>query len=187
MIQGKQLSLLLLLIMGGLVLLSAHIRKKTPDCKPIKKDQTIYTQIQEQYDPMIKLIDTIDHPISKQEFKKQIMLYNDAYNKKKNKTLFGALYQDLPFMQCKNLLDKHMKKLQRYLRKLRKKRNNKEYNRREYEIQTLIVQLEQLNRTIIISEEYRQEKLKRAGQKISGPWGILTLGFGSLIRKFIPI
>jgi len=83
MIQGKQPSLLLLL-MGGLGLLSAHIKKQTPDCKPLKKDQTIYTQIQEQYGPMIKLIDTIDHPISKQEFKKHIMLYNDAYNKKKN-------------------------------------------------------------------------------------------------------
>jgi len=173
--------------MGGLALLSTCIRKQIPDCKPIKKSQTICTQIQQKYDPMIKLIDTIEHPISKQEFKKHIMLYNDAYNKKKNNSLFGAPYQDLPFMQCKNLIDKYMKKLQRYLRKLRKKTDAKECNRHEREVQTLIVQLEQLNRAIITSEEYRQEKLRRADQKNSGPWNILTFSFGSLMRKFIPI
>jgi len=187
MIQEKQLSLLLLLTMGGLALLSAHIRKQTPDCKSFKKDQTIYTQVQKKYSPMIKLIDTIDHPITRQEFKKHIMLYNDAYNKKKNNSLFGAPYQDLPFMQCKNLLDKYTKKLQRYLRKLHKKKNNKKYNRYEHEIQILITQLEQLSRAIITSEEYRQEKLKRIDQKNSAPWNILKLGFGSLVHKFIPV
>jgi len=185
MIQEKQLSLLLLL-MGGLALLSVHVRKQIPDCQPFKKDQTICSQMQKKYSPMIKLIDTIDHPISKKEFKKQIMLYNDAYNKKKNKSLFGANHQDLPFMQCKNLLDKCIKKLQRYLCKLQKKKNKKEYNRFEPEVQTLIVQLEQLNRAIITSEEYRQEKLQHADQKNNGPWSILTFGFGALIRKFIP-
>ena len=185
MIQKKQLPLLLL--MEGLAFLLAHIKKETPDYKPLQKNQTIYTQIQEKYSPMIKLVDTIDHPISKQKFKKHIMLYNDAYNKKKNKNLFGAPYQHLPFMQCKNLLDKQIKTLQRYLRKLRKKTDDQEYNKNEPEIQTLIVQLEQLNRAIITSEEYRQEKLKRADQKSSGSWNILKFAFGSLMGRFIPV
>lgn len=186
MIQRKQLSLFLLL-MGGLALLFTSIKKQTPDCKPFKKNPTIYTQIQEKYGPMIKLIDTIDHPITKREFKKYIMLYNDAYNKKKNNSLFGTPYQDLPFIQCKNLLDKHMKKLQRHQRKLRTKRKDKEYNRHEHEIQTLISQLDQLNRAIITSEEYRQEKLKRTDQTNSGPWNILKFSLGSLMYKFMPV
>ncbi len=186
MIQKRPLWLTLLL-WGGLALLSAYIKKETSDCQRLKKNQLIYTQIREKYGPMIKLIDTIDHPISKQEFKKHIMLYNDAYNKKKNKSLFGAPYQHLPFTQCKNLLDKQMKKLQRYLRKLRKKTNNKEYNKCEREVQTLTIQLEQLDRAIITSEEYRQEKLKQADQSNNGPWNILKLGLGSLIGRFIPV
>jgi len=70
--------------------------------------------------------------------------------------------------QCKNLLDKQIKNYND-LRKLRKKRNGRKDNGCEREIETLIAQLEQLNRAIITSEEYRQKKLKRAGQTNRGP------------------
>ncbi len=184
MMQRKQQAIVVPLIVG-LLLLFFCTKKQTPVPKPDKKDQTIYTQMQETYAPMIKLTETINHPQSKKELKEHIMIYNDMYNKKRNKNLFGNPYQDLPFIQYKNLLDKRVKQLQRYLRKLRKKRNEQN-KRHEGEIEGLILQLEHLNQTIITAEEYRQEKLTLAGQKGS-PWGIVKFGLGSLVRKFIPV
>ncbi len=183
MIQRKKQATVLSLIVG-LVLLSI-CSKKQPAKQISGKKQTICTQIENTYAPMIKVTETINHPQSKQELKKHIMIHNDMHNKKRNKSLFGAQYQDLPFVQYKTLLDKRVRQLHRSLRKLRKKRN--EQNKRgEGEIEGLITQLEDLNRVVITSEEYRQEKLALAGQKGS-PWGIVKFGLGSLVRKLIPV
>jgi len=169
----------------GLVLLSACNKKQIPVQRIDKeeKKQALYTNLEETYAPMIKLAQAINYPSNKQEFNNQIMLHNDLHNKKKSKNLFGAPYQDLPFVQYKNLLDKRIKQLQRYIRKLRKKKNNQDKNY-ENKITKLISQLEDLNRVTITSEEYRQEKLKLADKK-SGSWGILSF-VGSLVSKVIP-
>ncbi len=117
----------------------------------LKKNQTIYKHIQKTHSPIIKLADTINRPRSKQKLKEHIMIHNeDAYSLVSNDS-----YQDLAFMQYKILIDRHIKQLQRYLDKLRKKTGEKYYTR-EHEVQTLIGQLKQLKQAIIISEEYRQ-------------------------------
>lgn len=105
MIQKKQLSLLFLLT-GGLILLPSCTKKQTP----FRRNEVIYTHIQKTHDPVIKLIDTINHPISKQEFKKHILIYNDS------DSLFSDPCQYLPFIKYKNLIDKQIKQLQGYLR-----------------------------------------------------------------------
>ncbi len=152
---------LLLLFIGGLLFLTGCIKKQATESKSLKRNQTIYKHIQETHSPIIKLADTINLPRNQQKLKEHIMIHNeDAYSLVSNDP-----YQDLAFIQYKILIDRHIKQLQRYLDKLRKKSDEK-YYAREHEVQTLIAQLEQLKQAIIISEEYRQEKLKLAEHNI---------------------
>jgi hypothetical protein len=181
----KKTRVLLLPTIIGLVMLSGCNKQPLPSNSktPVSKKQGIYAQIENNYASMTKLAETIDCSSSKQELKKQIMIHNDQHNKKRSKSMFGAQYQDLPFVQYKNILDKQIKQLERSLKKLLKKRTHEK--EQENEIRTLITQLENLNQVIVTSDEYRQEKLKLAEK--SSSWGIFNFGLGSLVRKIIPV
>lgn len=176
--KNKKILLLPLAIIGFVVLVACN-----KQYKPVKQQIQVKNN-QGIYAPMIRLAQTIDYPQSKRALKKQIMIHNDQHNKKREKSLFGAQYQDLPFIQYKSLLDREVKQLERKLRKLRKKKTQN--YRQENEIRALIAQLTNLNHIIITSDEYYQEKLKLAEQK-SGLSGIFNFGLGSLARKVIPI
>lgn len=151
---------------------------------PRKKRQATYEQAFRNYAPVLPLIQTIELPTSKQKLQEHIMLHNDQYNKQKNNVLLSAPYHDVPFIQYKWILEKRIRVLKHYSKKLTAKTDS--YNTTlEQNIQNLIAQLEQLNEIIVTSQEYRQEKLALAAQGRNTSFGILKFGFTTVLRKLI--
>lgn len=186
---------IIMLIIGALLALPAcqkehtasprkNTKKQTRIYLPLKKKQAAFEAVTRMYAPVLPLIATIDFPTTKLRLKEHIMLQNDVYNKRKSNALLDASYYDLPFVQYKWLLDKHIRQLQRYAGKLTQKADN-QGTVLEGDIQGLIAQLEQLNEIIVKSEEYRQEKLALASQGRMNTFGILKFGFGTVLRKLI--
>jgi hypothetical protein len=174
------------LIIGIVALLSlSACKKRTKRAhNPFEKKQYTYEETVNQYATILPCINSISFPYTKQILKNHIMLCNDTFNKSKDSITLAIPHQNLPYVQYKYLLDKRIDQLKRYILYLEHTKAPTRIALRE-KIRLLIEQLEQLNEIIVITDEYRQEKIKLVKSETMTILTFLQFSVSTIIKKLI--
>lgn len=138
----------------------------------------------EQADILALINGTKNENEARSQVKKFLLLRNDAYNKSKETgSVFGKKNTDFPYLQYKELIDKDIRRLATYKKRIMH-RGVAGKSALFDAIKSTQKALERINQFIITSDEYHQEKVRRA-ESSSFPLSLVVGGIFSIAKKII--